>query len=119
MRAIRLAAPAIAAVMLFAANVEAETLQLSPANPQPNAEELAQGLAVTYAYPPEVKSIRDAEHWLGGARKVGPPLSGLHYIDTRKGDKVMTSEKATRVAAEITGYVRFERAGAHKIEFFQ
>ncbi|QIE57094.1 hypothetical protein G5B40_17600 [Pikeienuella piscinae] len=118
MRAIRLAAPAIAAVMLFAANVEAETLQLSPANPQPNAEELAQGLAVTYAYPPEVKSIRDAEHWLGGARKVGPPLSGLHYIDTRKGDKVMTSEKATRVAAEITGYVRFERAGAHKIEFF-
>ncbi|WP_340107910.1 hypothetical protein [Pikeienuella sp. HZG-20] len=117
MRAIR---RTISTAALFAAlclPASGETLGLSPADPQPDAAALTQGLAVSYAYPPEVGSLQQAKDWLDDARP-GPPLSGLRYIDTAKGEVALTSRQETRVVAEISGYVRFERAGAHKIEFY-
>lgn len=95
----------------------AGSLRLTPANPQPDASELTQGLAVQYAYPPEVKTLREAEHWLGGKRP-GEPLTGLYYIETLEGENALTSRQATRVVAEITGYVHFPKAGAQKLEFY-
>lgn len=110
----------ISAAALFAAlclPASGEPLSLAPADPQPDAAALTQGLAVRYAYPPEVGSLQQATDWLDDARP-GPPLSGLHYVDTAKGEVALTSRQETRVVADIAGYVRFERAGAHKIEFY-
>ncbi|MFV0472689.1 MAG: PA14 domain-containing protein [Pikeienuella sp.] len=114
MRGIGLSAVCFLTVVAAA---HAEMLQLQPADPQPDPATLAQGLAVSYAYPPDVKDLRDAEYWLGEGAKAGSPLSGLRYIDTLEGEEALTSGQATRVAAEITGYVHFARAGAHMIEF--
>lgn len=106
------------AAVFWAGSSAAEVITLSPADPQPDEAALAQGLAVKYAYPPEVRTLRDAEHWLDSDAKDGPPLTGLKYRDTLEGEETLTSGQATRVAAEISGYVKFSRPGPHKIEFF-
>lgn len=89
---------------------------LSPADPQPAASDLAPGLAVQYAYPPDVKTLENAGYWLDRMAKAGPPLTGLQYHDTT--DNALTSSQVTRVAAKIDGFVHFEKAGAYKLKFF-
>lgn len=109
--------PALALWAAMTVQAGAEVITLTPADPQPDPATLTEGLAVKYAYPPEVKSLRDAEHWLENAEP-GEPLSGLKYIDTAEGEMTLTSTQATRVAAEITGFVHFSRPGPHKIDFY-
>ena len=109
---------AAAAFAALAHGAAAEPITLRPANPQPDAGALAPGLSVRYAYPPEVRFLREAEDWLESGAEPGPPLAGLRYRETMQGEPTLTARQATRVAAAISGFVRFERAGPHKVEFY-
>lgn len=93
----------------------ANTLTLTPANPQPKAADLAPGLAVSYAYR-SVRSLDQAESALKGG-KPGPALVGLSYLDGDEGDKTLTSNQATKVTAKIEGFIRFEAVGTFEVDF--
>lgn len=105
---------ASAALLLCAGAAIAGPLKLEPANPQPGG--VKPGLAVTYAFPEEVKSLSQAEQALKKG-KPGKPLSGLDYWDTEEGQPTLTSGQALRVAARITGYVRFDAPGTYTVDF--
>ena len=100
--------------LLFASSAFADTLNLTPANPQPSG--LTQGLAVSYAYPADVKTLQQAASHAQKA-KPGKPLAGMDYLDSKDGDKTLTSTKAHHVVADISGYVRFDAAGTYTIDF--
>ncbi|KIN61145.1 hypothetical protein Z945_2130 [Sulfitobacter noctilucae] len=105
---------ALTAAFLLASPAFAAPLALTPADPQPKPSELASGLAVAYAYPGEVRTIQAANSALGKARK-GRPLRGLSYQDNNEGDKTLTAKTGTKVAAKITGYIRFDAPGTYKV----
>jgi hypothetical protein len=111
--------PALLALplVLLAGTAGAQVLSLTPADPQPEASDLQPGLAVAYAYPKDVRTIADAEDALGSARD-GQPLKGLSYEDNAEGDLIMTARTAEKVAARITGYLRFDAAGTFEVEVF-
>ena len=92
----------------------AAALELTPADPQPTA--LNDGLAVRYAYPPDVKTLAQAEALLSDAQP-GTPLEGLDYRDTADGDMTLTSTSAHHVVAGISGFVRFDAEGTYVIDF--
>lgn len=102
--------------LAFATPGFAQTLTLSPADPQPDAAALAPGLAVSYAYPKDVRNLATAAKALKKA-KPGPALAGFSYLDGADGEITMTSEKAAKVAAAITGFIKFEAAGTYTVEF--
>ena len=104
----------LAAALFWAAAGSAQVLELKPANPQPKG--LKQGLAVSYAFPAEVKSLRDAARAAKKA-KPGKPLAGLDYEDTRDGERTLTTKSAHLVVAKISGFVKFDAAGTYTIEF--
>ena len=106
----------LAALAGFAISPALAGTALSPADPQPDAGDLAPGLAVKYAYPPDVKTLDDAAYWLERKASDGPPLAGLGYEETS--EKALTSEQVENVAASIDGYVRFEVAGDYRLKFF-
>ena len=110
---LKTAALAAVAVGLTTASFAAP-LKLKPANPQPSG--LKTGLAVKYAYPSDVKTLGNAQNALRRA-KAGAPLAGLDYRDTNDGDITLTSDRAHHVVAKITGYVKFDNAGVHTIDF--
>lgn len=112
---IKLTSAAFAACL--AMPVFAAPLTLTPADPQPNADDLSPGLAVSYAYPKEVRTLEQADAALQSA-KPGPALVGLSYLDGDDGDLTLTSTSHKKVAAEITGYLRFDAAGTFEIDFF-
>lgn len=93
----------------------AAPLKLTPANPQPSSPK--PGLAVRYAYPVDVKSLADARRALDHQSEAGAPLSGLDYRDSEIGQNVLTAKRDERVAAEISGYVRFDKPGVYTIDF--
>lgn len=95
----------------------AAPLKLEPASPQPKAGQLKPGLAVSYAYPTEVRNLTDAERALRRSGKKGKPLSGLDYRDTEEGEMTLTSTQALRVVAGISGYVRFDAPGVYNMDF--
>ena len=103
-----------AASLLIATAVAAAPLKLKPASPQPSG--LKPGLAVKYAYPPDVKSLNQANRALKRA-KAGPALKGLDYRDTRDGDKTLTSKRAHHVVAGISGFVKFDSPGTYTVDF--
>ena len=103
-----------AAAVLVATATFAAPLKLTPANPQPSG--LKPGLAVKYAYPPDGKSLNQAERALKRA-KAGPALKGLDYRDTADGDNTLTAKQAHHVVAGISGYVKFDSAGTYTIDF--
>lgn len=105
---------AATAMALVATTAFAAPLKLKPANPQPSG--LKSGLAVKYAYPPDVKTLNQATRALKRA-KPGTPLAGLDYRDTADGDLTLTSTKAHHVVAGISGYVKFGSAGVYNIDF--
>ncbi|MEO0745243.1 MAG: PA14 domain-containing protein [Pseudomonadota bacterium] len=105
----------VAAAVTVLANASlAAPLKLEPANPQPSG--LKSGLAVSYAYPSDVKTLGNAQNALRRS-KPGPSLAGLDYRDTNDGDNTLTSKRAHHVVAKITGYVQFDAAGTYNIDF--
>ncbi|WP_299551078.1 PA14 domain-containing protein [uncultured Tateyamaria sp.] len=113
MKMFKTAALAATTIVLATATLAAP-LKLTPANPQPSG--LKQGLAVEYAYPPDVKSLNQANRALKRA-KAGPALSGLDYRDTLDGDNTLTAKQAHNVVAGISGYVKFDAPGTYNIDF--
>lgn len=104
-----------AAISLLAGAVFSAPLKLQPANPQPNPKA---GLDVKYIGKGTQRKIRDlsqAKSLLSDA-KPGQPLIGLDYRDTNKGEPVLTFTDPYNVAAEITGYMKFDSAGVYEIE---
>ena len=95
----------------------AAPVTLTPADPQPDAADLTPGLAVSYAYPKDVRTLEDASDALRKGRE-GPPLKGLSYEDNAEGDLTLTSRSAQKVAAAISGYIRFDAPGTYEIDFF-
>jgi len=104
---------AIAASFLAVA-AHAEPLALTPADPQPDADDLTPGLAVSYAYE-GVRTLADAEEALADARE-GPPLKGLSYQDNNDGDLTLTAKSAQKVVAAISGFIRFDEAGTFEVD---
>lgn len=99
-----------------AALASAGPIKLTPADPQPAADALAEGLAVAYAFPPDVKSLRDAAYFAKEA-KPGEPLIGFDYIDTEEGEPTLTSGQAIQVVAKITGFLKFDTPGVYELDF--
>lgn len=92
-------------------------IALQPASPQPTAASLSPGLYVVYAYPQDVKSLASAEYHLSKNKHSAKPLIGFDYPDTREGDNALTARQPYQVAAEITGFIRFEEAGRFDLDF--
>ncbi|MCV3272109.1 PA14 domain-containing protein [Roseobacter sinensis] len=107
-------AAALFAVPVLAA---AEAVQLSPADPQPAASSLSPGLAVVYAFPGDVRTVKDARNALKRKTVQGPPLAGLSYDDTTEGDETLTSGKAMKIAADISGFIKFDAPGTYVLDF--
>lgn len=103
------------ATLVLTAPAMAAPITLSPADPQPSAGSLSAGLAVSYAYPSDVRTLEDANGALRKAKK-GPPLKGLSYVDNREGDDTLTSRSSKKVAAAISGYIKFDAAGTFEID---
>ncbi|MEE4186868.1 MAG: PA14 domain-containing protein [Roseobacter sp.] len=111
-----LIAIAMSSALLAPTFASAEAITLAPADPQPSG--LAQGLAVTYAViPSNVRSVELARDSLEKRGTPGTPIDGLTYEDTAEGDRVLTSDRREKVAAAITGYIRFEAAGTYVLDF--
>ena len=89
---------AIAVAMIAAGPVLAAPLKLKPASPQPSG--LKQGLAVSYAYPTDVKTLSQANKFLKRA-KPGNPLSGLDYMDTINGKRTLTSKDWINMSVDL------------------
>ncbi|WP_299083662.1 PA14 domain-containing protein [uncultured Ruegeria sp.] len=104
------------AIALIAGAAVAAPLKLQPASPQPSPKA---GLDVRYAWegnpPRKIQNLSKVDHLLKKA-KAGPPLKGLDYRDTEDGDPVLTFGKAYNVAADISGYIRFDSAGVYELE---
>ncbi len=109
-------ASTIAAVLL-ASTALAEPLKLTPADPQPDAAELTPGLAVSYAFGGGGRTLAEAEEKLASAEP-GEPLLGFSYLEGTDGDVTLTTDKAHKVAAAISGYIKFEAAGTFDLGFF-
>ncbi len=95
----------------------AAPLTLTPADPQPDTGALSPGLAVAYAYPKDVHTLEEAQDALGKAR-AGLPLNGLSYEDNTDGDLTLTSKSAQKVAAAISGFIRFDTPGTYTVDIF-
>jgi len=84
---------------------------LQPASPQPSAEQLRPGPAVTY-YFNKFDHTREISEWA----KYKPGVKGepILIIDYFVGDgDVLTSGRADHVGADIRGYINFPVAGTY------
>ncbi|MEO0667472.1 MAG: PA14 domain-containing protein [Pseudomonadota bacterium] len=105
----------VAAAVTVLANASlAAPLKLQAADPQPT--DLSEGLSVVYALDANPKTLDDALDAMGSARP-GKPLLGMDYRDTEDGTETLTSGKAHKVVAGISGYVRFDEAGVYLVDF--
>ena len=108
-----------AALTLFAAmaaGAGAAQTALSPAAPQPDASARSPGLSVAYAYPADVRELKVAKDWLEAGKEPGPPLGGRDYMDSARGEPILTASRAEFVAAEIGGYLYFDAPGTWGLE---
>ncbi|WP_282127568.1 PA14 domain-containing protein [Roseobacter litoralis] len=113
-----LIAAALSLAVLSPVAAVAQEVTLAPADPQPKASALAPGLAVNYAtIPSNVRSIDLARKSLERRSEPGAPIAGLSLEDTKGGDKVLTSERAEQVAADISGFIKFGAAGTYTLDF--
>lgn len=109
-------AAAAAFVAFCAGAVDARPLKLKPADPQP--ESVNAGLAVEYAFPDDVKSLRDAYVSLGIGAQPGTPLEGMNYLSTADEPFALTSGQEFKVAARIKGYLRFDAPGTYTLDVY-
>ncbi|RBW53741.1 hypothetical protein DS906_17525 [Ruegeria sp. A3M17] len=114
MRFVRIGA-LIAAAAFIASSAVAAPLKLQPASPQPSPKA---GLNVKYVGTGTQRKIRNLTHakQLLPKAQPGQPLSGLDYRDTNEGEDVLTFDHHYNVAAEITGYMRFDSPGVYELE---
>jgi hypothetical protein len=105
----------IAAVLLTAGSLAAmpavagEVSGLAAANPQPAADALRPGLAVTYYYN-EFNDTREITDW--AKYKPGHPGEPIPMLDYWVGDgDVLTSGRADEVGAHIVGLIHLAKAG--------
>lgn len=111
-------AAAVAVAALTPVISWAQSVTLTPANPQPSAASLTPGLAVKYAsLSSDTRDLARAARAIDRKAKPGTPLRGLSYDDTNEGDPTLTSGKATFVGAEITGYIKFDSPGTYTLDF--
>jgi hypothetical protein len=115
MKTYKLAGVALIFAVLAGA-VEARELKLQLANPQP--ENVNAGLAVEYAFPNDVKSLRDAYVALGVGAEPGKPLVGLSYLSSDDEPNALTSSQETKVAGRINGFIRFDEPGLYTLEVY-
>ena len=86
---------------------------LKPASPQPSADSLKPGLAVTY-YGVKLNSIRQFLEWMEYEKgKPGKPIPMLNY-QVGKGN-VLTTTTTDLVGADIKGLINFEKKGTYTI----
>lgn len=101
----------------LATTADARPAKLKPAKSQPTA--LSEGLAVDYAFPGDVQSLRDAYVALGVKGAPGAPLTeGLNYLSGSGNRQALTSGQEHRVAARIKGYMRFDTPGDYTLEVY-
>ncbi|WP_109312215.1 MULTISPECIES: PA14 domain-containing protein [Ruegeria] len=105
----------IAAAAFIASSAVAAPLKLQPASPQPSPKA---GLNVKYVGTGTQRKIRNLTHakQLLPKAQPGQPLIGLDYRDTNEGEDVLTFDHHYNVAAEITGYMRFDSPGVYELE---
>lgn len=85
-----------------------------PADPQPDAAALKDGLAVRY-YFAKYNHVRELESWM--KYKDGKPGDPLPMLDWKVGTgPVLTSGVKDLVGAHITGYIGFESPGTYQIK---
>lgn len=86
---------------------------LKPASPQPSADSLKPGLAVTY-YGAKLNSIRQFLEWMEYEKgKPGKPIPMLNYqVGT---GNVLTTTATDLVGADIKGLINFEKKGTYTI----
>ncbi len=115
MKTARIGAFATALAFVAGAALSAP-LKLQPASPQPSPKA---GLDVKYAWegnpPRKIQNLSKVGYLIKKA-KPGTPLRGLDYRDTNEGDPVLTFNEAFNVAAEITGYMKFDSPGVYELE---
>ena len=106
-------AAAISMTGAFAVQAADPITGLVPATPQPAAEQLQPGLAVTYYFNRfnETREIPDWAKYKPGVK--GEPILLLDYF-VGDGD-VLTSGRADGVGADINGYINFPVAGTYTI----
>jgi len=104
------------ALALCASAADARALKLKAAKDQP--EDVKAGLSVEYAYPKDVKSLRDAYVALGVGAEAGPPLESMDYLSSEDAPLALTSNKETKVAARITGYLKFDEPGTYMMQVY-
>jgi hypothetical protein len=114
MKSVRIGA-LIAAAAFIASSAVAAPLKLQPASPQPSPKA---GLNVKYVGTGTQRKIRNLTHakQLLPKAQPGQPLIGLDYRDTNEGEDVLTFDHHYNVAAEITGYMRFDSPGVYELE---
>ncbi len=102
---------ALLAALLLSGAVYAEPVDgLLPVAPQPDADELQPGLAVTYYYA-YFEDVDDITLLVKG--KPGKPIANLDH-DTDSGN-VLTANRAMGVGAEIRGLIQFAEAGVYTL----
>ncbi|MDA7966160.1 PA14 domain-containing protein [Ruegeria sp.] len=116
MKFIRTGGLAIAMAMIASAAFAAP-LKLQPASPQPSNPKA--GLDVKYKWegnpPRKIQNMAKAKQLIKKAQP-GTPLIGLDYRDTTEGEPVLTFNQAYNVAAQVTGYIRFDAPGIYELE---
>lgn len=106
--------PLLALTLVLAAAGTAWSAGPQPANPQPDAKALKDGLAVRY-YFAKYNHIRELESWM--KYKAGKPGDPIAMLDSKVGSgAVLTSGVTDLVGAHITGYLGFESAGAYRLQ---
>ena len=110
-----LVATTVATTVALSSASYAETLALTPADPQPDEASLSAGLSVQYSGKFNGRTLAEIAEY-DGKWADGPALVGLSY-DTPEEEMVLTSDTATKVAARISGYIKFDSAGTYMLEF--
>lgn len=104
----RLVGTPLAVIVLLVSGATAETVTgLRPAEPQPT--QVTPGLAVEYTY----GMVNNLDQLKGRKYEPGPPLESINY---RWSGNVLTSKVREGVAANIDGFIRFEKAGVYGFE---
>jgi len=102
-----------ASALLIGGLAPALASEVKPASPQPAADSLKPGLAVTY-YGVKLNSIEQFIEWMDYDKgKPGTPIPMLNY--QVGAGPVLTSKATDLVGADITGFINFETSGTYTL----